>query len=178
MTDLKDSKFLCLFSVLLPIFAVISFMLYELFAVTVGTPIHLTVEGYDPTDFLRGHYIRYDALVENLTILDPENQPDKYYTQLDGYIVIGDKDSDGIYDSFSGFSWEKPDSPYIYAFCRLFEDRHYIFLDNNQTRYYLDENLAPIAEKKILEEGSFTLVGTLFQGLFRASRLEVAGESY
>lgn len=168
-------------------------MCYEMYAVATGYPVAFIVQGYDPTDFLRGHYIRYDVLnnmTSDIKIGDPENSiysTEERFYRKDGYISLVDSNYDGFYDSFGDFYWQKPDLPYINAKCNQFVSSNYddetelfytFSLDNNQDRYYLDETLANFVEDEINLAGEFLIVGSLKSGLFRASHIEVNGVVY
>ncbi len=186
MTNLQYSPLAVIGSIMLPIVTVLGFLLYEVVTIATGTPVALIVAGYDPSDFLRGHYILYDALTEELEILDPENEPqtqDGYVYREDGYILLEDVNGDGVYDTIGKFTWTKPSTPYLRAVgSRIFyggEDEGYYFqLDSDQGRYYLDEDLASFVEDEIRRVGKFSIEGTVKQGQFRASAIEVDGKRY
>lgn len=194
MKKLRNNQIAVITSLLIPILAILSFILYEEIAVATGDKVSLIVRGYDPTDYLRGHYIRYqilDDMVEDIKIADPQNIliKDEYYYRTDGYISLKDTNNDGVYDSFGDFYIKKPNIPYINGRCVIYnykdfdynnEDKqnYNIYLDYNQDRYYLNENLAPIVEDEINKYGEFSIVGTTKSGYFRASHIEVNGAVY
>lgn len=170
LNDLREHPIAPIFAVVLPLITVLGFLIYEITAVATGAPVALKVQGYDPTDFLRGHYIRYDILTEGVEIADPHNKPD---TSNEGYLTLIDSDHDGILDAFGDFYWKKPQQTYIHAY-----SYYDISLDSYQSRYYLNEDLAPIVEKEIQEAGSFEIIGTVKDGHFRADHILVAGNRY
>lgn len=192
MKELRNNITAVIISLLIPISLVFGFMMFEVHSVVTGDKVAFIVQGYDPTDFLRGHYIRYDILnnmTENVRIADPQNNPtmhnSDYFRSEPGYITLADKNKDGVYDSFGDFYWEKPNVPYINGFCSYYgryyseDDPKYNYqLDSNQERYYLDENLASFVEAEITDAGEFNIVGTIKNGLFRASHIEVKGIVY
>lgn len=180
----ENNKWLGIASAVLPIIVVIAFAIYEISMVATGDAVSLSVSGYDPTDFLRGHYIMYDPLLSDIEIADPENQPAKAYESYstnDGYILLIDSDSDGIYDLLGDFYWKKPSQPYLKAQCYFYgsDNRNArISLSNEQARFYLNENIAPQVEKEIWQSDGFEIVGTVNQGLFRAKYIEIDGKIY
>lgn len=191
MKNLRHNTIAVIISLLIPICVVFGFMMFEVYSVVTGDKVAFTVQGYDPTDFLRGHYIRYDILnnmTENVKIADPQNIPDVYdpdhFFNEAGYITLVDSNNDGIYDSFGDFYWKKPSVPHIKGFCTKYSrydgnDEYYSYrLNSNQDRYYLDENLASFVESEINDAGEFYIVGTTKNGLFRASHIEVKGIIY
>lgn len=192
MKNLRENKTAVIVSLIIPILMILGFMMYEIISVATGDKVELIVQGYDPTDFLRGHYIRYSIIndmAEEMEIYDPENLPtneDSSYN-IQGHISLEDTNNDGIYDSLGDFYVKKPNTPYINGNCRIYyikndeeikEMNHRIYIDYHQDRYYLNENLAPIVEDEIREAGSFSIVGTVKSGYFRASHIDVAGKIY
>lgn len=172
LNDLREHPIAPIFAAALPVLVVLGFLIYELTAVSTGTPVALKVQGYDPTDFLRGHYISYDMLTEEVNIADPHNQGIAK-DDNQGYLTLIDSDQDGIYDSFGDFYWKNPHQTYMRAY-----SSYKITLNQYQTRYYLNEDLAPIVEKEIQEAGSFEIIGTVKDGYFRADHILVAGNRY
>lgn len=192
MRELRNNITAVIISLLIPIGVVFGFMMFEVHSVITGDLVAFTVQGYDPTDFLRGHYIRYDVLnnmTENIKIADPQNTPTDtdtdYFYNKPGYITLVDSNNDGIYDSFGDFHWKRPTNniAYINGYCSKYtrnekEPTYTYKLDSNQDRYYLDENLASFVESEINDAGEFYIVGTTKNGLFRASHIEVKGVIY
>ncbi len=175
---MNKSKTLTLFATLLPFVVAVGFLCYEAMAVLVGTPVSLTVTGYDPADILRGHYIRYELLLEDVglmeTVVDGISM-----REIEGYLSIVDSNGDGVYDSFGGFYWTQKPEVYIKAECyRYSEDYSRFLLVGNQGRYYLDETIATDVENAINEAGSFQIKGTILNGLFRATAIVVDGIEY
>lgn len=165
------------FLLLCPFMVALGFFFYEVVAVTLGIPVALEITGYDPTDILRGHYIQYDYLFEELEVLDPENAPDS--REGDGYFVLADGDQDGIYDTITGFTWKEKPEVYLLGFCRIWgDDSTYFSFLSEQRRFYLDERIAETVEEEIFQAGGFSIVGTVTHGLFRASGIEVDGTIY
>ncbi len=189
MNNLRHNTLAVLVSLGIPILMIVSFMFYEITAVATGAKVALKVSGYDPTDFLRGHYIRYSILndmTEHIEIGDSYNMPknlinEDYFYGESGYISLVDIDYDGIYDSYGKFYWKQPNTPSIKAKCNYssYNDGNYTYsLDYNQDRYYLNENIAEFVEDEINLVGEFLIVGTTKNGLFRASHIEVNGVEY
>lgn len=189
MKNLRNNPIAIIISLLIPILAILSFILYEITAVATGDKVALIVQGYDPTDFLRGHYIRYQILndmLDEMKIADPQNiqVQNEYYYSHQGYISLIDSNNDGIYDSFGDFYIKKPNIPYINGRCVFYNygvndnSRYSIYLNYNQDRYYLNENLAPMVEDEINKYGEFSIVGSVKSGYFRASHIEVNGVEY
>lgn len=188
MKNLRNNTPAVIISLIIPVVIIFGFMMYEVTSVLTGDKVAFVVQGYDPTDFLRGHYIRYDVLngmTDNISIADPQNGPnlsERFYYE-DGYIAFNDSNNDGIYDSFGDFYWEKPNIPYIKGNCTYYiyenSDPRYTFrLNHHQDRYYLDENLASFVEDEINKADEFYIVGTAKDGYFRASHIEVNGNIY
>ncbi|MFI3199992.1 MAG: GDYXXLXY domain-containing protein [Eubacteriales bacterium] len=188
MNNLRHNTQVVVISLMIPIIMIVGFMTYEVIAVATGDPVALRVQGYDPIDFLRGHYIRYSILndmTENIEIADPHNMPkklidDDYFYGERGYISLVDTDNDSIYDSYGQFYWKKPNTASIKAKCNYsnYSDCYSFSLDYHQDRYYLNENIAEFVEDEINTSGEFVIVGTTKNGLFRASHIEVNGVFY
>lgn len=182
----RHNALLSLVAVLTPIIAVLSFVGYETLAIKTGYQVELVVTGYDPTDFLRGHYIRYDALLDEVQVADPENSPweDTSLSRLsgEGYLVVNDTNGDGVGDTFGSFYWEKPDEPYLFAEYYYYNNgefiRETISLKGNQERYYLSESIAYTVERNINSVEEFVIRGSVHKGLFRAIEIEVDGVIY
>ncbi len=175
MNKMKNVTFL---ATLLPFVAAVGFLCYEATAVMLGTPVSLAVTGYDPADILRGHYIRYELLLEDIKPMEPILDEDQFY-DVEGYLSIIDSDGDGVYDSFGGFYWNEVPEVYIKAECHFYtEDYARYGLIGNQGRYYLDEKIARDAEDAINEAGSFEISGSIRDGFFRATGIVVGGVEY
>lgn len=188
MTNFRNNTMAVIISLLIPILAIINFILYEEIAIATGDKVALIVRGYDPSDFLRGQYIRYDILdtmANEMVIADPQNTPeDETYRYQDGYIALFDSNNDGIYDCLGDFYWEKPNVPFINAKCKIFtlynssKQSVTFSLAYNQDRYYIDENIVSFVEDEISRVGHFEIVGSVKSGYFRASHIEVDGIKY
>lgn len=167
-----------MFATLLPFMVAVGFLCYEAMAVLVGTPVSLTVTGYDPADILRGQYIRYELLLDEVALMEPVvNESDM--RGMEGYLSIMDSNGDGVYDTFGGFYWNEKPEVYINALCYSYWDGNpNIRLVGNQGRYYLDEKIALSVEKAINVAGSFQINGTIVDGLFRATGIIVDGVTY
>lgn len=178
MNQSNKSKIITVLATLLPFVVTLGFLCYEATAVFVGTPVSLTVTGYDPADILRGHYIRYELLLEDVELMESVTDVDNF-SGTQGYLSIVDSNGDGIYDSLGGFYWNQKPEVYIKAECyRYSESYTRFFLVGNQGRYYLDEKIAYDVEKAINQHGSFQIQGTILDGLFRATGIVVDGVEY
>lgn len=175
---LQSSRIMTILATILPFLVAMGFICYEATAVYTGTPVSLTVTGYDPADILRGQYIRYELLLEDVKPMEPFSESRDYYG-TEGYLSIIDSNGDGIYDSFGGFYWTEVPEVYLKAKCNwLTEDGGRFSLIGNQGRYYLDEKISLSVEKAINEAGSFEINGTVLGGFFRATDIVVNGIKY
>lgn len=184
MDQLREHKGAVIASLICPFLVIIGFICYEFFMVATGVPVSLVVQGYDPSDFLRGNYILYDHLIEDVVIADPiyyNFSDDKFYYRDTGHIILLDTDGDGVYDDFGDFYWSEPSQPYFLAECSIYHsqpDEPRIYFLDNQNRFYLDQELAPDVEDDIRDVGSFNITGTVNKGVFRAESIKVAGRVY
>lgn len=174
-------------SILAPLIVILCFIAYEIAMVNFGTKVSLVATGYDPKDFLRGHYISYKLLAKDIDVFDIETIPkfdDSFSrTVIDAYITLKDTDNDGIYDSVDKLHINEPDSPYIKSSCVYYYDRDdettpIVIVNDVQRKYYLNENLAPIVENEINEAGEFEVFGTIHNGYFRSKNIVVDGKNY
>lgn len=166
------------FATFLPILVAIGFLCYENTAVHLGTPVSLTVRGYDPADILRGQYILYTLVLEDIELMEIVGDEEKM-RGTEGYLSILDSDGDGVYDEIGGFYWNQTPAVYIKAQCSYHSENYSNFrLMGTQGRYYLDEKIAKQVEDAIAEAGSFQIQGTVLGGLFRATGILVDGVEY
>lgn len=166
-------------SLILPIFVVLGVLSYEFAMLHTGTPFAIEVDGYDPVDLLRGHYIRYTFDTDDVVVLENYFEEDGGWTERDGYIVVTDNNRDGVYDTLAEFTIDKPKGAYLLATCRYYsEDRYRVSIPGTQTRYYISEEIAEVVEDKISDVDGFQIKGTLNQGYFRATGIVVDGQFY
>ncbi len=167
--------------VILPIIVILSFIGYEFCSYNFGQEVSLKMEGYDPSDFLRGQYIRYDmigdAALQSVKVVDdPFDKDDSFWGEA-GYLTLIDTDYDGVCDSYGEFYFSKPNGLYLHATCSRFYENDYR-VDLVQDRYYIDENIVSMVEDEIREHGEFTIVGSVSNGYIRAKYIEVNNIKY
>lgn len=166
------------FATFIPFLVAIGFLCYETLAVFMGTPVSLTVRGYDPADILRGQYILYTLVLDDVNIMEKVGE-DETIRRTEGYLSIIDSNGDGAYNEIGGFYWNQKPPVYIKAECTYHSEDYSRFrLVGTQGRYYLDEKIAKQVEDAIAEAGSFQIHGTVIDGLFRATSIEVDGVIY
>lgn len=178
-----------LIALILPIFMIISIIIYEIIMKATGVPVIFVASGYDPRDLLRGHYIEYTIDEEGymdeieFEYLRTQQDMDKYATRIEGYVSLVDNDGDGIFDGIGAFHSNKPSTPYLECTCRLYYSVHNsndvsISLNSISRKYYVNEKLAPILEKQIDLQGEFYISGTVNNGVFRADGMIINGVTY
>lgn len=174
-----------IFPIIFPLIVVIFIILYEILMKATGIPVVFNATGYDPRDLLRGHYIRYvidekgelsyEELVEMEITKYKEHNLERTYYNFEGYALLADSNNDGVYDGFGTFSLEKPDKPYLKCNFRVTrnDDIIQVNLQNEDRNYYVNEKLAPILEQQIDDTGGFLIYGTVNNGSFRASGIQI-----
>lgn len=122
----------------------------------------IEVQGYDPYDVLRGRYLSLSVVDDYIQLKEGELIPDNYkdYSKFKYiYIVLGENGDMG--DVFEYGTFEKPiNRDYIktdnWNKKRVSEaqentETENIYFRININKYYLNEELAPILEKKLRE---------------------------
>jgi uncharacterized membrane-anchored protein len=158
----NKNKFL-LFSILLPIFALVFLICFKHTQIMMGKEVTLPISGYDPRDLLSGHYLRYSIDYNIMSICKNNEQPVKSSTEH-SYVCLEPR--------FFSLNRPFPCTVYIRGYCQ--NGRFIASIE----QFFIPEDKAKILETLIQTKKSHIVLSVTSHGQAYVKELFIEGKPW